>query len=101
MQVLEHVPEPEPFARRLLEIGDLLLVSVPYKWPKGSVKSHIHDPVDLGAVTRWFGRAPNYNLIVQEPFIDRKGGRLFAIFDPSDPERVFDSSLRRRARAVD
>ncbi len=97
MQVLEHVPEVEAFAKRLTEIGDLLLVSVPYKWPKGLVKTHVNDPVDLEKVVKWFGREPNYHLIVREPFKKRTGARMFAIFDP-DPKRVFDAKIRHQAR---
>jgi hypothetical protein len=98
MQVLEHVPEPEPFARRLLELGRIVLVSVPHKWPKGSNPGHVNDPVDLNAVTRWFGRKPNYHLVVQEPFAGRKGARLFAIFDVANPERRFGSAERKARR---
>jgi len=83
MQVLEHVAEPAPFARRLLELGRLVLISVPYKWPKGSNKQHLQDPVTLEAVVDWFGRQPNYHLVVREPFVTRKGARLFALFDVS------------------
>jgi hypothetical protein len=97
LQVLEHVPEPGPFARKLLTLGNLLLVSVPHKWPKGAVKTHINDPVTLNDLVRWFEVEPNYHLIVQEPFLRRKGARLFAIFDPSDPARRFGSETRKEA----
>ena len=73
MQVLEHVPEPAPFARRLMELGRIVLISVPYKWPKGSNKDHVNDPVDLAAVTDWFGGRPNYHLVVREPFHGAQG----------------------------
>ena len=98
MQVLEHVPEPAPFARRLLELGRIVLISVPYKWPKGSNPDHVNDPVDLEAVADWFGRTPNYHLVVHEPFAGRKGARLFAIFDVADPERVFGNEVRKGRR---
>lgn len=98
MQVLEHVPEPEPFARRLLELGRIVLVSVPYKWPKGSNRHHVNDPVDLEAVTRWFGRKSNYHLVVHEPFAGPKGARLFAIFDVAEPERKFGHAERKARR---
>lgn len=97
-QVLEHVPEPAPFARKLMAMGRLVLVSVPYKWPKGLVKTHVNDPVDLAAVTAWFGRAPNYHLVVREPFKARTGARLFAIFDVADPRRKFGAEVRRTCR---
>jgi hypothetical protein len=98
MQVLEHVPEPGPFARRLLELGRIVLISVPYKWPKGSNRDHVNDPVDLEAVVRWFERKPNYHLVVHEPFAGRKGARLFAIFDTANPDRKFGGAERQARR---
>lgn len=100
MQVLEHVPEPTRFARRLTDLSDLLLISVPHKWPKGSVKSHVNDPVTLEDVIAWFGRKPNYHLVVREPFMGQKGERLFAIFDMRDPNRKFTSEIRKGRRPL-
>jgi SAM-dependent methyltransferase len=98
MQVLEHVPEPEPFARRLMELGSLVLISVPYKWPKGANKDHVNDPVGLESVVAWFGRQPNYHLVVREPFVRKKGARMFAIFDVADPQRKFGADVRGKRR---
>lgn len=100
MQVLEHVPQPEPFARRLLSLGRLLLVSVPYKWPEGKTKGHVQDPVDLPKLIGWFGRKPNYHLVVQEPFASVKGARMFAVFDPADPARRFGADIRTNRRPL-
>ena len=100
MQVLEHVPEAEPFARRLLELGNLVLISVPYKWPVGQTKGHVNDPVDLEKVTAWFGRAPNYHLVVREPFQAKKSARLFALFDVLDPEKRFGRAIREQRRPI-
>jgi hypothetical protein len=98
MQVLEHVPEPAPFSRRLMELGRMVLVSVPYKWPEGSNPGHVNDPVDLEKVAGWFGRKPNYHLVVREPFAGRKGARMFALYDVADPARKFGSKLRNKRR---
>ncbi|HYN46966.1 MAG TPA: methyltransferase domain-containing protein [Allosphingosinicella sp.] len=100
LQVLEHVPDPAPFARRLFDLSDLVLISVPHKWPAGSVKSHVNDPVDLGDVERWFGRKPNYNLIVREPFQGRKGERLFALFDVLEPTKLYGREIRAQRRPL-
>ncbi|PZR00630.1 MAG: hypothetical protein DI533_08815 [Cereibacter sphaeroides] len=90
-QVLEHVPDARLFARRLLELAPLVLVSVPYRWPKSPpTKGHIHDPVTYFKLTRWMGRRANYHQIVQEPFQTRKGARLFALY-AADPHRRFGS----------
>ncbi len=98
LQVLEHVPEPAPFARRLLEIGRLVLVSVPYKWPAGHNPAHVNDPVDRKRLAEWFGRRPNYQIVVQEPFIRKTGARLFALYDPENPDRRFGSAIRKGRR---
>lgn len=98
LQVLEHVPDAGPFARRLLELAPTVIVSVPYQWPDGKTTGHVHDPVDMEKLTGWFGRAPNYHLIVEEPLRRVKNKRLVAIYD-RDPNRSFGSSMvggRRR-----
>ena len=89
MQVIEHVPDAGRFARRLMEIAHVVLVSVPHKWPAGAMHGHVHDPVTLAKVTEWFGRAPNYQLIVREPFQLRMGARLLAVYDVENPARRF------------
>ncbi len=98
LQVLEHVPEPAPFARRLLELGRLVLVSVPYKWPAGRLKAHVNDPVDRRRLAEWFGRKPNYTLIVHEPFVKTSGARVFALYDTGDPGRRFGLEVRKGRR---
>lgn len=66
LQVLEHVPDAAAFARKLLAAGKIVVVSVPYKWPKGFCSSHIHDPVDEHTMRSWFGRTPTSQYIAQE-----------------------------------
>ena len=93
-QVLEHVPEAEAFAKKLLAVSDRVLVSVPYRWPAGHNPSHVHDPVDGAKLAAWFGREPDYKILVQEPL--RPGGRgrrLIAYYhnvpgEPFDPRRL-------------
>lgn len=65
-QVLEHVPYPEAFSRKILDIGKIAVVSVPYKWQKGKCKYHLHDPVDEGKMRNWFGRAPDFSYVATE-----------------------------------
>jgi len=79
LQVLEHVPDAETFAKRLLDVSDVLVVSVPYKWPFGKTKSHVHDPVDEAKLLDWFGREPNYEYLCQEVTADVK--RLVQVYD--------------------
>lgn len=46
LQVLEHLDRPEEFARKLFTLGSTVIISVPYKWPKGEYPPHVQDPVD-------------------------------------------------------
>lgn len=96
LQVLEHVPEAGPFARRLMELAELVVVSVPFKWgdKPEPTPGHVHDPVDRRSLRRWFGRAPNYQIVVTEPFLRHKNRRLIALYH-ADPERRFGPALRR------
>lgn len=102
LQVLEHVPDVHAFARKLLTLGQLLVVSVPRNWPAGRIQDHVHDPVDLEKLEQWFERKPNYVQEVREPFLETFGNRLICIYD-RDPKRRFDSADRdgRFLRAMD
>lgn len=94
LQVMEHVPDATAFGRRLLTLADLVVVSVPYKWPTfpKTTKGHVHDPVDYEKLTSWMGRKANYHQVVKEPFSNTKSQRLIAIYD-RDPERKFGHGL--------
>jgi hypothetical protein len=78
-QVLEHVPEPKAFARKLLDLGKVVVVSVPYKWRKGKVRFHPNDPVDEAKLTKWFGRTPVYSHLSEEIELDR-AQRLIQVY---------------------
>jgi hypothetical protein len=98
LQVLEHVPEPAKFAKRLSELADLLVISVPYCWPENSSKWHLHDPVTLEKLVGWFGREPNFKIVVAEPFRSRKNERLIVVFH-KNPDRKYgikDADMRVR-----
>jgi hypothetical protein len=66
LQVLEHIPDVERFAQKLLHTADHVLISVPYCWPAGQCKSHIHDPIDFDKVLAWFRREPDFHMISKE-----------------------------------
>ena len=55
LQVLEHIPDPTAFARKLFECGQVVIVSVPYRWEAGACSEHIHDPVDERKLREWLG----------------------------------------------
>jgi hypothetical protein len=76
LQVLEHIPDAGAFAQKLLLTGRHVIASVPYKWPKGSCKQHVHDPVDEAKMAAWFGRDPDHMIVAQEAAGGRKSRRL-------------------------
>jgi len=81
LQVLEHVKDARGFAQKLLGVAEVVLVSVPYRWPETKNPHHVHDPVTMDKIVSWFGRRPGYTFLVPEPI----GGveRLVCVFDPS------------------
>jgi len=65
LQVLERIPDPEPFAKKLLSItGRRLIVSVPWGWPEGACKHHCQDPVDDSKMLAWFGKEPVHKAVL-------------------------------------
>lgn len=62
LQVLEHIRPAGEFAQRLLSAGRLVIVSVPYRWPAGSCKHHVQDPVDENKLSGW----------MQQPFLEHR-----------------------------
>lgn len=102
LQVLEHVPDAAAFAQKLLKSGKVVIVSVPYKWEKGRTKSHIHDPVTMRKMRKWFGRAPSYEYIVSELAVS--GRRLIQVYDDLPAWRSLghrDQLLKAKAKRSD
>jgi SAM-dependent methyltransferase len=58
LQVIEHLPRPQPFARKLLRTGRTVIISVPYRWPAAAHESHLNDPVDEAKLRSWTGAEP-------------------------------------------
>ena len=76
LQVLEHLAEPGPFARKLLSLGRTTIISVPYRWPAGQYPPHVQDPVDEASLENWTGRKPTAVSIVE----DEGSERLIAVY---------------------
>ncbi|MGH2961616.1 MAG: class I SAM-dependent methyltransferase [Solirubrobacterales bacterium] len=71
LQVLEHIPDPAPFARRLLDCARIAIVSVPYRWPGWVTDEHLHDPVDAAKLRRWTARDPIAAKVVEDLGMER------------------------------
>jgi len=82
LQVLEHIADAKTFAQKLLTMGDVVIVSVPYKWSANKSDEHIHDPVDKRKMKRWFGRPPNFEYICTELLAPVE--RLIQVYDKID-----------------
>lgn len=65
-QVLEHFPleTAQRFAQKLLAGTKYLIVSVPWKWPKGGEPSHQLDPIDDVKLRQIMGRLPERRTLV-------------------------------------
>lgn len=60
LQVIEHLPGTLVFVNALFEKAiDLVIISVPYKWPVNTDKHHVHDPIDESKLVRLVGREPD------------------------------------------
>jgi|ERR1700722_409069 len=71
LQVLEHLVDPQLFAKKLLTTAPVVIISVPYKWPKNLCKFHTQDPVDESKLEAWTGRPPTDGCIVMDKGIPR------------------------------
>lgn len=71
LQVLEHLENPTNFCVKLLEIGKVVIISVPYKWPKGKCQSHVQDPVDELKLLTWLGKPWRDSKIVKDGSLNR------------------------------
>jgi hypothetical protein len=78
-QVLEHLEDDQlpAFCESLRDRAEVLLVTVPYKWRPGLVKSHRQDPVNEAKLARWTGREPDHSEVVRE---DNGCRRLLAVY---------------------
>lgn len=101
LQVLEHIPDAVSFAKKLFEIGERILISVPFMWDENSEEDHIHDPVDLNKLVSWVGREPDYYIIVQEPlFSSKKNKRLICYYHIAG-EKINVNNYRKHGSVVD
>jgi hypothetical protein len=51
-QVMEHVPDPASFAKKLLSIGKVVVASVPYMWHEGT-PGHVQHEIDMDTFLSW------------------------------------------------
>jgi hypothetical protein len=95
LQVLEHVPRPDLFARKLLAVAKTVVVSVPYDWPPGGDAGHLHDPITEGDMRAWFGREPNFSFVCRE--VQTHSERLIQVYEQSP---IIWSNLSKRRQIL-
>lgn len=89
MQVLEHVPDPRPFAKKLLRDAEVVIASVPHLERPRANPGHIHSMITPTQFAGWFDREPNYLYIAQELSGDE---RMVAIWDTTTESKFGDLS---------
>lgn len=100
LQVLEHIPDAKSFARKLFQIADRVLISVPYLWEEGRTPSHVNDPVDLNKLLDWTGREPDYHILVKEPLIDTSNAQRLICYYHPEGEKLSLVKARRDAAKI-
>lgn len=53
-QTIEHLEDPPGFVKKLLSIGNGLIISTTYETPAGLIDGHIQDPIDMQKFKSWF-----------------------------------------------
>lgn len=77
LQVLEHVDDTRAFAKALFAVArECVIISVPYKWPVGECKHHVHDPIDEAKLEWMTGETPRERILT-----NGKLTRMVAIYD--------------------
>lgn len=66
LQTLNRVKRPDLMAKKLLNAGDTLIMSVPYQWDDAQAEKHAHKNVDEAMVQAWFGRTPSFSMVCTE-----------------------------------
>ena len=77
LQVIEHLSDPVSFCRKLFKIGQVVIISVPYKWSYGYGQyGHLQDPIDMPKLLSWTKYKPKDYSIIKD-----RMERLVAVFD--------------------
>ncbi len=63
------VLDASTFARKLLECGRAVVISIPYRWPAGSCSEHVHDQMGKPKLREWLGREPVESEVVDSRLV--------------------------------
>ena len=59
-QVIEHIQEAKSFTQKLLKTGNIIVISLPYKWKNGACEYHCQDPIDETKILSWTQVEPEH-----------------------------------------
>ncbi len=84
-QVLEHVPDPASFMKKLIESATTSIISVPYNWEGcGEICNHKTDYITMSMLTEWSAPyLPIYRGIVTEDGDSKFNKRVIFVFETS------------------
>lgn len=70
LQVLQHVEQPDEFAKKLLKVGRTVILCVPYQLPRG-MNSGPNSMIDERTLLKWTGRTTTATQLIVEPGLTR------------------------------
>lgn len=89
MQTLEHIPEPAPFAQKLLQDAEVVIASVPHLERPRANPGHLHSMITPDVFASWFDREPNFIYIAKELSGDE---RMVGVWDRTTTAKFADLS---------
>lgn len=91
-QVLEHVPNPAAFMKKLITTAKVSIIAVPYDWkPCGESCNHVTNHITYDMLLEWSAPfVPIFSSIVIEKHNEQRGvgRRIIVVFDNSHDEPV-------------
>jgi len=77
LEVLEHLTDEEirPFVDKLFAHAEHVIISVPWRWPKGRCANHVQDPINRKKFLDMIG----HREVVKEKIVGRRSKRLVAL----------------------
>ena len=83
-QVVEHVPDPSAFVKKLIRTAKTSIISVPFKWPHcGESCNHVTDEISYSLLLEWSKpHKPVYSSIVREKGKGDTKKRIIMVFQP-------------------
>jgi hypothetical protein len=82
LHIMERAQRPETYAQKLLRLGKLVIVSVPYKLAKEHAGSQLHSNIDEKTMKEWFGREPNFSYVCRE--LKSNSDRLIQVYEKTE-----------------